>query len=683
MAQPQYTYDPVTQTYTLVPPEQAPVAGLGSLYRLDENGADSVAPSGGKPLGQGINSTLQDLAFFGQAYSQALGGFLPGATLIGMASNAALDQQRDAMAEAQSNLAAMDAGPGRSMGIATVSDPVGNTFSMSSPATVDAADMNTFGTTAAQNAAAGLAAMNAQNAAEQQAQSQQAAVANTAASVAQSMGVSVDEAADAAQDAANAADAAAAGGGGNGNGGDGGGGGGGTAGVGNESEHGADGNNSGGGGDPDGNGTGEGGGWYRGGRIPTYNQGGIASLANKVQSQGRGQDKVLVHMTPKEVAGLQALAMQHGGSLTINPRTGLVEAGFLSSILPMVAGAALAATGVGAPLAAGLVGGASYLMNPKQGLMGGLMAGLSAYGGAGLGTALAGPGSIGSTAMETAAMENVYMDPATKVMRPEFAAMGQQAQADAILNAQKAAAEQYAQQGVMDRLSQSASAIAKQPFDVTVNQLGGPMAALKTVGPAVATTALAAAGTGEEDQGKPPYEAKIRPFSYDPGRKTAEPDFRYRTGERGESTAEQTYFAPRYTPLGVYKPGQEPTYGTYSGGGITALKHGGMEEGGYVVAADVVSHLGNGSTKAGQKLLNRKLGGVPLNGSGDGMSDDIKTHIEGKQPARVADGEVYIPASVAKGRAKDLDRMMKRIRKAKTGRSSQAPEMNTSKFIPA
>jgi len=682
MAQPQYTYDPVTQTYKLVDPmaPKPPVQGLGALYEAGGGDATSTPASTGTGFNQGVSPMAQNVGLGLMGIADAVPGITTAA--LGAVGSGITGHQAGAIGDAIANVAANQEAA-NNIGMATAMDAAGNTGTVSNQSITDAFDTATFGTTGA--GLAGLAAMNAQNAAEQQAQSQQAAVANTAASVAEAMGVSVSEAADAAQDAANAADAAAAGGGGGD--GNGGGGPGGPSGAGDESSHSADGNNSGGGGggggDPDGNGTGEGGGWYRGGYIPTYNQGGIASLANKVQSQGRGQDKVLVHMTPKEVAGLQALAMQHGGSLTINPRTGLVEAGFLSSILPMVAGAALAATGVGAPLAAGLVGGASYLMNPKQGLMGGLMAGLSAYGGAGLGAALAGPGAIGSTAMETAAMENVYMDPATKVMRPEFAAMGQQAQADAILNAQKAAAEQYAQQGVMDRLSQSASAIAKQPFDVTVNQLGGPMAALKTVGPAVATTALAAAGTGEEDQGKPPYEAKIRPFSYDPGRKTAEPGFKYRTGERGESTAEQTYFAPRYTPLGVYKPGQEPTYGTYSGGGITALKHGGMEEGGYVVAADVVSHLGNGSTKAGQKLLNRKLGGVPLNGSGDGMSDDIKTHIEGKQPARVADGEVYIPASVAKGRAKDLDRMMKRIRKAKTGRSSQAPEMNTSKFIPA
>lgn len=680
--EPRYSYDPVTQRYTLIDP-MAPVPpanqGLGALYNAGGSGFEDTTPI--SPAGPvGVGGLQAEIGHFGAAYGNTP---LPGSMVAGFVGNALRDDiidQEEAVDKGLKDIAAAGqrsfyGGPGLASGQVTAMAPI-DTIDVNTGTKIStvANPMGPGITSIAPTQTANLQAMNAQAAAQQNAQAQQAQVASTAQSVAQSLGFSAEDVADFADTTDKEAGATVGttdGGGGSTTDTGGGGGAGGTAGAGDESSHDADGNNS---------GSGD---YRHGGRVMNYQQGGVASLAQKVQSEGRGGDRVLVHMTPKEVAGLQALAMQHGGSLTINPRTGLVEAGFLSSILPMVAGAALAATGVGAPLAAGLVGGASYLMNPKQGLMGGLMAGLSAYGGAGLGAALAGPGAIGSTAMETAAMENVYMDPATKVMRPEFAAMGQDAQAQAILSAQQKAAEQYAQQGIMDRLSQSAGAIAKQPFDVTVNQLGGPMAALKTVGPAVATTALAATGSEKEDSGKPPYEAKIRPFTYDPGRKTEEPGFKYRTGERGESTAEQTYFASRFTPLGVYKPGQEPTYGTYAGGGITALKHGGMEEGGYVVAADVVSHLGNGSTKAGQELLSRKMGGVPLNGKGDGMSDSIPTHIEGKQRARVADGEVYIPASIAKGRAKDLDRMMKRIRKAKTGRSSQAPEMNTSKFVPA
>lgn len=129
----------------------------------------------------------------------------------------------------------------------------------------------------------------------------------------------------------------------------------------------------------------------------------LHTLANHLQSAGRGQDKVLVHMTPGEVNGLQSLAMAHGGSLTINPETGLPEAGFLSRILPMVAGAALTVGSGGtlSPLVASMmVGGATAVATGS--LKNGLLAGLGAYGGAGLGTAL-GAGAAGSLGAANAA----------------------------------------------------------------------------------------------------------------------------------------------------------------------------------------------------------------------------------------------------------------------------------------
>lgn len=132
----------------------------------------------------------------------------------------------------------------------------------------------------------------------------------------------------------------------------------------------------------------------------------LQAAAHHLASKGRGPDTHLVHMAPSEVAGLQALAKAHGGTLTINPETGLPEAGFLSNILPMVIGGALAATGVGAPMAAMLVGGGYGLATGS--LSKGLMAGLGAYGGAGLGGALMGAGeAAGIGAAQQAAMGEV------------------------------------------------------------------------------------------------------------------------------------------------------------------------------------------------------------------------------------------------------------------------------------
>lgn len=78
-----------------------------------------------------------------------------------------------------------------------------------------------------------------------------------------------------------------------------------------------------------------------------------------------------------------------------------------------------------------------------------------------------------------------------------------------------------------------------------------------------------------------------------------------------------------------------------------------------------------------------------LKGQGDGMSDEIKATINERQPARLSDGEFVIPADVvahlgngsSKAGAQKLYDMMARVRKARTGTDKQAPEINASKFV--
>ena len=116
-------------------------------------------------------------------------------------------------------------------------------------------------------------------------------------------------------------------------------------------------------------------------------------------SKGRNGDSMLVHMTPGEVHGLQALAIKHGGSLTVNPDTGLPEANFLKSLLPMLAGFALGPAGFGlvssAMGAGAIVGGITGIATGS--LSKGLMAGLGAYGGFGIGEGLTGAGADAMT----------------------------------------------------------------------------------------------------------------------------------------------------------------------------------------------------------------------------------------------------------------------------------------------
>lgn len=110
--------------------------------------------------------------------------------------------------------------------------------------------------------------------------------------------------------------------------------------------------------------------------------------ASGIASLGRYGDDTLVHMNRDEVQGLQALAMAQGGSLSINPHTGLPEAfslkGAFKKFLPTIVGGALAATGFGAPAAA-LAGGLAGAATSKGNLLEGFaMGALGGFGGAGL-----------------------------------------------------------------------------------------------------------------------------------------------------------------------------------------------------------------------------------------------------------------------------------------------------------
>jgi hypothetical protein len=72
-----------------------------------------------------------------------------------------------------------------------------------------------------------------------------------------------------------------------------------------------------------------------------------------------------------------------------------------------------------------------------------------------------------------------------------------------------------------------------------------------------------------------------------------------------------------------------------------------MRNGSFVVDARTVSELGNGSSNAGMEFLAR-MGGRPLQGPGDGVSDSIRARIGGKQEARVARDEVLFSPEAVK-----------------------------------
>jgi len=116
------------------------------------------------------------------------------------------------------------------------------------------------------------------------------------------------------------------------------------------------------------------------------------------------------------------------------------------------------------------------------------------------------------------------------------------------------------------------------------------------------------------------------------------------------------------------QPEYNPDYYDMAQGGLTSLRSGGM----------------------GASLGGYSDGGQLLKGPGDGMSDNIPATIGNKQPARLADGEFVIPADVVShlgngstdAGAKHLYSMMEKIRKARTGNPKQGKQINVNKFLP-
>jgi hypothetical protein len=177
------------------------------------------------------------------------------------------------------------------------------------------------------------------------------------------------------------------------------------------------------------------------------------------------------------------------------------------------------------------------------------------------------------------------------------------------------------------------------------------------------------------------------------------------------------YDPDRYRPLEVKPPGPyTPVYKDYRNmfsGGLTSLgervKRLALEHEQAKYATPPLSYdPARYDAEAGTKMVARPgmagggladLGGYAdyagggrmLKGPGDGMSDSIPATIAGKQPARLANDEFVVPADVVShlgngssdAGAKQLYRMMDKVRSARTGKKSQAKQINPTKYMPA
>lgn len=480
----------------------------------------------------------------------------------------------------------------------------------------------------------------------------------------------------------------------------------------------------------------------------------LHNAAKHIAAHGRGEDTVLVHMTPNEVSGLQSVAKAHGGSLTINPHTGLAEAGFLRGILPTLLGAGLAATGVGAPLAALMVGG-GYTVASGGDLKKGLMAGLGAYGGAGMygamnpaATATAGASPIPAATTPTPVttpppitnssipgITNTVPDVTQSVITPQPAPMNLNSLASNPITQGPTTApigSDLTPYGSSQVQLPRATNLATTATTPAYTPAGQSFESYVKANPYTTAGTAASIYSGSKEEPKAPDPADpgmIRPYTYERTKNVDAFQDTPASGYAPMSSRERNYFTDQYTALTPYKaPG--PEYKAAGGpvedmsnqammGANTMYPMANMATSSFAtpyqspVSTNMLAPSGDasvgmlgepsmqGTRMAGggqvpQYGLGGALGGYSdggrmLKGPGDGMSDNIPAVIGKKQPARLADGEFVVPADVVShlgngstdAGAKQLYAMMDKIRAARTGTKKQGKQINPRKYMPA
>jgi hypothetical protein len=452
--------------------------------------------------------------------------------------------------------------------------------------------------------------------------------------------------------------------------------------------------------------------------YPQQSAQGLASL-------GRGNDSMLVHMTPNEVQGLQGLAMAHGGSLTINPKTGLPEAGILDLVLP-VAGSFF---GIPPGVTAALMAGKTLIEGGDLG-----SAALSAFGGytggkfgqslksfvdpiknvptsainAAANTAkTAGSfvsgqtGEMGSKLLSPSGGVNTVTDSLKSSFAPDFGKsnfapgfadnniqgsfMGKDVGAQGMFQPgggntlQTTGTPTYganvgAGTDIGSTISEGASdfgnqfgAAVKNPIDFARHVGEGDALA------GGAKLGMYAASPFVEDMMKPPQ------FSF------TDPDKGKYRGPQGQLNLSDQFD----TGLRLAQGGTVTTGGLRDLYGTTDLSSNPqLSRDGYGVGR--LDSLAREQAMTQAQTTGYAKGGY-LDGQGDGMSDSIPATIEGKQPARLADGEFVIPADVvshlgngsSKAGSKRLYKMLDKVRHARTGNKKQGKQIKADKYLPA
>lgn len=391
---------------------------------------------------------------------------------------------------------------------------------------------------------------------------------------------------------------------------------------------------------------------------------------------------------------------------------------FLSNLLPTIAGAGLMAASGGAinPMTAGLIMGG--LQTARTGsLQKGLMAGLGAYGGAGLASGLAG---AGASAMNTTAAQ------ATQAANPELMAseIGREMGQAGFVQPEIAANMNPASAAMTDKMGLGATNLGtKAGLSNFANQMGGAK------GLTMAGLAATAPMTTMSEQPQTPVGDSTMPqrLKYDQGVATPfpQPDVPG-YGDLGQDFGRQRTFFPNAGYKQITPEEAKSIRGYAVGGPVEEMSQAnavGMNTG--YPQADITGHayatpwqtpvsenVVQGSADTGVNRMSGQMladggvadaqynlggysdGGRLLRGPGDGVSDSIPAVIGKKKPARLADGEFVVPARIVselgngstEAGARKLYAMLDRVqsaRKKSIGKGKVAHNSRSDKYLPA
>ena len=362
-----------------------------------------------------------------------------------------------------------------------------------------------------------------------------------------------------------------------------------------------------------------------GGLASLYKEGGevgdagLANVAQKMASYGRYGDTMLAHISPEEAMMLKAM----GGSGTRNPATGLPEF-FLKKlikkvykigkkILPSIV--AMYNPAVGASLAAADAGFKDGKFDLKDAALAGVKT---------LALSKVGEGIAGGEGSVSGEFGGVGMGTITKDTPRYLESAGR------LANIKQQLAQPFTDpKGFGSDLVGTTKALGSGVMDRGGEILSGDFSGLREVGTPAAVAGLAQTTEMGLDEAE-----KFR-------------------AEQGAVLAAQEDKKKKFRDL-ARRLGQQFPYG-YNEGGISSLPP------------------------------------RYLDGEGDGMSDSIRANIDGSQEARLADGEFVVPADVvadigngsSNAGAERLYFMMDRVRQSRHGTTKQPPEVKVNRLLPA